>query len=108
MPEEVLALLTSLCQQLLALLTSLCQQRRRTYGKDDQVPSDFKELRSYFANAITEWPTVDLWQPLTLFIDSVDQLDGAPLVCEGCGIDAAGLRRVPVLVHFASEAGWQH
>jgi hypothetical protein len=60
-----------------ALLTSLCQQLRRAYGKDKEadnaVPSDFKDLKAYFQQAVTEWPTPD--RPLTLFIDSVDQLD---------------------------------
>jgi RecA/RadA recombinase len=56
-----------------ALLTSLCEQLRRLYGKDDAVPSDFKELRVYFHLALTQWPTAQ--HPLTLFIDSVDQLD---------------------------------
>jgi hypothetical protein len=56
-----------------ALLTSLCEQLKRLYGKDDAVPSDFKELRVYFHLALTQWPTAE--HPLTLFIDSVDQLD---------------------------------
>ena len=56
-----------------ALLTSLCEQLRLVYGKDDAVPSLFKELKTYFLRALTQWPTVE--QPLTLFIDSVDQLD---------------------------------
>ena len=56
-----------------ALLTSLCAQLRRVYAKDDAVPSDFKELVAYFKRAVTEWPSPD--QPLTLFIDSVDQLN---------------------------------
>jgi len=56
-----------------ALLTSLCEQLKRLYGKDDAVPSDFKELRAYFHLALTQWPTAE--HPLTLFIDSVDQLD---------------------------------
>jgi hypothetical protein len=56
-----------------ALLTSLCEQLKRLYDKNDTVPSDFKELRVYFNLALTEWPTAE--RPLTLFIDSVDQLD---------------------------------
>ena len=54
------------------LLTSVCQQLRRAYGQDgadDAVPSEFKELKAYFQQAVTEWPTPD--RPLTLFIDSV-------------------------------------
>ena len=56
-----------------ALLTSLCGQLRRVYGKEAAVPSDFANLRVYFAEAVMEWPSAE--QPLTLFIDSVDQLD---------------------------------
>ena len=37
------------------------------------MPADFKGLREYFHTAITEWATAE--RPLTLFIDSVDQLD---------------------------------
>ncbi|KAJ1464102.1 hypothetical protein T484DRAFT_1923089, partial [Baffinella frigidus] len=55
------------------LLSSLCKQLRRCYDKEDEVPSDFKELRAYFLKALAGWPSVD--QPLSLFIDSVDQLD---------------------------------
>ncbi|KAJ1465179.1 hypothetical protein T484DRAFT_2027873, partial [Baffinella frigidus] len=55
------------------LLSSVCDQLRRCYGKDGQVPSDFKELKAYFRKAVAEWPSEE--QPLTLFIDSVDQLD---------------------------------
>ena len=54
------------------LLTSVCQQLRRAYGQDgadDAVPSEFKELKAYFQQAVTEWPTPA--RPLTLFIDSV-------------------------------------
>ena len=56
-----------------ALLTSLCGQLRRAYGKEAEVPSEFQDLRAYFAAAVKEWPSAE--QPLTLFIDSVDQLD---------------------------------
>ena len=63
-----------------ALLTSVCEQLRRAYekdkddaGKDDAVPSDIKELRAYFLRALTTWPSAE--HPLTLFLDSVDQLD---------------------------------
>jgi hypothetical protein len=56
-----------------ALLTSLCEQLRRAYGKEAEVPSEFQDLRAYFAAAVKEWPSAE--QPLTLFIDSVDQLD---------------------------------
>ena len=56
-----------------ALLTSLCGQLRRAYGKEAGVPSEFQDLRAYFAAAVKEWPSAE--QPLTLFIDSVDQLD---------------------------------
>ncbi|KAJ1482692.1 hypothetical protein T484DRAFT_1803187 [Baffinella frigidus] len=55
------------------LLTSVCEQLRRCYAKMKQVPSDFKDLQAYFQVAAAEWPSVD--QPLSLFFDSVDQLD---------------------------------
>ncbi|KAJ1468055.1 hypothetical protein T484DRAFT_1856676, partial [Baffinella frigidus] len=55
------------------LLSSVCEQLRRCYGKDKQVPSDFKELKAYFLEALAELPSEE--QPLSLFIDSVDQLD---------------------------------
>jgi hypothetical protein len=64
---------TPLSSNVLALLTSVCQQLRRVYGKEEEIPSDFKELRTYFHRAVTEWATEE--KPLTLFIDSVDQLD---------------------------------
>ena len=50
-----------------ALLTSLCGQLRRAYGKEAEVPSEFQDLRAYFAAAVKEWPSAE--QPLTLFID---------------------------------------
>ena len=60
-----------------ALLTSVCEQLRRAYYKDiffcDAVPSDIKGLRAYFLRALTTWPSAE--HPLTLFLDSVDQLD---------------------------------
>ena len=56
----------------LALLHSICDQLRRCYGKTEPVPSDFKEIKGYFRNAL-DWPSAD--KPLSLFIDSVDQLD---------------------------------
>ena len=56
----------------LALLHSICDQLRRCYGKTEPVPSDFKEIKRYFRNAL-DWPSAD--KPLSLFIDSVDQLD---------------------------------
>lgn len=67
---------TPLSSNMHVLLDSLCEQLRRAYKKNDksdEVPSDFKGLRSYFYKALTMWPTSD--KPLTLFIDSVDQLD---------------------------------
>ena len=64
---------TPLSSNVHALLTSVCEQLRRAYGQSEPVPSDFKELKAYFHTAITSWPTAD--RTLTLFIDSVDQLD---------------------------------
>jgi len=55
------------------LLASVCEQLRRCFGKEEQVPSDFKELKAYFENALAKWPSKE--RPLSLFLDSVDQLD---------------------------------
>jgi len=57
------------------LLSSVCEQLRRCYNTEKGVPSDFKELKAYFRKAVTEWPSEE--QPLSLFIDSVDQLDNS-------------------------------
>ena len=58
----------------LNLLTSICEQLKRAYNKHQSVvPSDFIELRDFFMTAVTTWPSENA--PLTLFIDSVDQLD---------------------------------
>ena len=64
---------TPLSSNVHALLTSVCEQLRRAYGKSNAVPSDFKALKAYFHTAVTAWPTAE--RPLTLFIDSVDQVD---------------------------------
>ena len=64
---------TPLSSNVHALLTSVCEQLRRAYGRSSEpVPSDFKALKVYFHTAVTAWPTAD--RPLTLFIDSVDQV----------------------------------
>jgi hypothetical protein len=55
------------------LLSSLCEQLRRCFRKDELVPSDFKDVKTYFRTALRTWPSAE--QPLSLFIDSVDQLD---------------------------------
>ena len=64
---------TPLSSNVHALLTSICEQLRRAFDKSETVPGDFKALKEYFRTAITAWPTTE--RPLTLFIDSVDQLD---------------------------------
>eukprot|EP00961_Rhodomonas_salina_P039069 525177-Rhodomonas_salina.1 len=56
------------------LLESVVRQLVRAYDKDDvEIPSDFRELAELFKTAVTTWPTPD--KPLTLVLDSVDQLD---------------------------------
>ena len=65
---------TPFASNALNLLTSICEQLKRAYDKHRSVvPSDFIELRDFFITAVTTWPSENA--PLTLFIDSVDQLD---------------------------------
>ena len=65
---------TAYSSNVLNLLTSICEQLKRAYGKRHTlVPSDFIELKNLFITAVTTWPSENA--PLTLFIDSVDQLD---------------------------------
>lgn len=55
-------------------LASLCEQLKRVYSKNDiSIPREFNDLKDLFRSAVTTWPSED--NPLTLFIDSVDQLD---------------------------------
>ena len=56
------------------LLESVCSQLSRAYGRSiETIPREFKELVKMFREAVVEWPSEE--KPLTLVLDSVDQLN---------------------------------
>jgi len=69
---------TPMSSNVQALLTSICEQLLRVYKRDDAVPSNFEQLKDMFRRAVTEWPTSEYEnRPLTLILDSLDQLHDA-------------------------------
>jgi len=56
------------------LLESVCGQLSRAYERSiESIPQQFKELVKLFREAVVEWPSEE--KPLTLVLDSVDQLN---------------------------------
>jgi len=65
---------TSASSKVALLLESILEQLKLAYDKGDvEIPSNFRELEALFKEAVTTWPSAE--KPLTLVLDSVDQLD---------------------------------
>ena len=65
---------TAASSKVALLLESVVEQLKCVYGKNEvEIPSDFRELEALFKEAVMTWPSVE--KPLTLILDSVDQLD---------------------------------
>ena len=65
---------TNASSKVALLLESILEQLKLAYDKSDvESPSNFRELEALFKEAVTTWPSAE--KPLTLVLDSVDQLD---------------------------------